>query len=151
MSHYTLAKWRPECRCIIMINAWILMMPILPALVFSSVSTSSAGFSVKSTIKIWTQMRHFRWLSFSLKSPIHSNHIFKPYLLDKTFIDWQKIGIKYVIDLSSDGVFSSFEQLCSKFSLSGRYFFRYLQVQDFVHKTLPQFLPYLQATHVMHS
>lgn len=49
------------------------------------------------------------------------------------------MGIKTFYDLYSDDVFSSFEQLCSKFSLHKRNFFRFLQVRDFLRKTLPQF------------
>lgn len=83
--------------------------------------------------------RHFGWLSLSLKSPIYANHFFKPSLLDKTFTSWQNTGIKSFKDLYSDGVFSSFEQLCFKFSLPKSNFFRYLQARDFLRKTLTKF------------
>ena len=116
----------------------------LSALVYGPVIASAADCTknkvVKSTIKIWTQMRrHFGWLSLSLKSPTHTNHFFKPSLLDKTFTGWQEKGIKSFRDLYSEGVFSSFEQLCLKFRLPRSNFFRYLQARDFLHKTLTQF------------
>lgn len=114
----------------------------LPALVYSSTPVPSSNISnmVRSTLRIWTQMcHHFGWTSFSVKAPIHSNHNFGPSLIDKSFLNWQKLGIRCFNDLYSDGLFSSFDLLCVKFNLPKSNFFRYLQVRDFLRKTLSSF------------
>lgn len=116
----------------------------LAALVYAPLSFPCENFIknslVRSTIKIWKQMRrHFGWQTMSPKSPINSNHVFNPSIIDKSFKSWNAKGIRVINDLYYEGVFCSFQQMCEQFHIPKNHFFRYLQIRDFVRKMFPQF------------
>lgn len=76
---------------------------------------------------------------FSLKSPIHANHMFPSSLQDSVFLQWQNRGLRTQQDLFIDGSFASFQQLHTKFLIPHTHFFRYLQLHDLIRKQLPHF------------
>lgn len=107
----------------------IILQPLIPPTEYTK------NIIVRNTVKIWIQCKqNFNWTSFSLRAPIHSNHLFKPSLLDKTFQDWDDLGIKTFADLFVNGIFISFTALRDKFNVPKRDFFRYLQIRDFTSK-----------------
>lgn len=73
------------------------------------------------------------------KSPIHSNHVFNPSIIDKSFTSWQANGIREINDLYYEGAFCSFQQMCEQFNIPKNNFFRYLQIRVFIRKMFPQF------------
>lgn len=78
----------------------------LAALVYAPLSCPSDEFTknvlVRSTFKIWKQMRHhFGWQTMFPKFPIHCNHVFKPTIMDK----------------SLTVTFCSFQQICKQFKI----------------------------------
>lgn len=91
---------------------------------------------VASSLKIWVQFHcYFGFQSLSTKSPLIGNHLFIPSLMNNAFSIWAQLGVRCIRDLFIDGVFTSFQQLVSKFSLPKNHFFRYLQVRSFISKT----------------
>lgn len=100
----------------------------------------SNNIIVKNSLKIWTQfLRHFGLHNTPLSSPIHSNPLFYPSVLDSAYALWRDLGLVSIGDLYSNGVFTSFEQLTSQFNIPKSHFFRYLQVRDFVRKRMANF------------
>ncbi len=75
----------------------------------------------------------------SPKSPIHSNNVFNPSVIDKYFTSWHAKGIREINDLYHEGAFCSFQKMCKQFDTPKNIFFRYLQIRDFVRKMFPQF------------
>ncbi len=87
----------------------------------------------KSGLKIWTQfVHHFSLHNTPLLSPIHSNPLLYPSILDNAYASWRDLGLVCIGDLYIDGVFASFDQLTSRFNIPKSHFFRYLQTRDFV-------------------
>lgn len=86
----------------------------------------SINIIVKNSLKIWT--RHFGLHNTPLLSPIHSNTLFHPTILDSAYTSWRDLGLVSIADLYIDGVFASFEQLTSQFNISKKHFFKYLQI-----------------------
>lgn len=116
----------------------------IPALLGSSLPLPSSkpidNPVVWHTIRAWVQFRrYFGFNDFSLLSPILFNHFFQPSLLDPTFREWHRRGIKRFKDLYLDNSFASFEQLSEKFSLPSTHFFRYLQLRHFLRNQIPNF------------
>ncbi|MBN3304573.1 PAQR2 protein, partial [Amia calva] len=110
----------------------------LLALLCVSLPTPISNYSqnpiVRHTLKIWTQFRtHFGLMSLSVLSPIDSNHLFPPSLVDQAFHVWHRNGITTIQDLYKDRILMSFEQLANKFNLPQSHFSQYLQVR---HKLL---------------
>lgn len=100
----------------------------------------SNNIIVKNSLKIWTQfLRHFGFHNISLLSPIHSNPLFYPSILDSAYASWRDLGLASFGDLYIDGVFASFGQLASQFNVPKSNFFRYLQTRDFVRKKFVNF------------
>lgn len=116
----------------------------LAALVYAPLSFPCSKFTgnllVRSTLRIWKQIRsYFGWQSMSPKSPICNNHVFSPSITDKSFSCWYSKGIREISDLYQEGSFCSFQQISKQFNISGKNFFRYLQIRDFVRKMFSQF------------
>lgn len=116
----------------------------LSALIYAPLASDTAPYArnilVRTTLKIWKQVRwHYGWHSFSMKSPIHANHMFPPSLQDSVFLLWQNRGLRTLQDLFVDGLFASFQQMSSKFLIPHTHFFQYLQLRDFTRKQLPHF------------
>lgn len=110
----------------------------LQALVTSSLPIKIVKYTsnpvVHFTLKIWTQLRqHFKLRQALLfQSPICNNHAFLPAKLDSAFKQWQDKGISRFSDLYIDGIFTSFNDLRSKFTLNSADLFRYFQIRHFV-------------------
>ncbi|KAA0701525.1 LINE-1 reverse transcriptase -like protein [Triplophysa tibetana] len=95
---------------------------------------------VKSTFKIWKQIRRYFGLqTFSFLAPLPANPVFHPSLIDGAFSLWSDCGIKAFRDLYISGTFASFQQLSDKFHLPRQHFFRYLQVRSFIRNLSPNF------------
>uniref|UniRef100_A0A8C4T7W4 Reverse transcriptase domain-containing protein n=1 Tax=Erpetoichthys calabaricus TaxID=27687 RepID=A0A8C4T7W4_ERPCA len=72
------------------------------------------------SLRIWNQIRkHFKMENLLSVAPL--------------------FGIKMLRDLYIDNIFTSFEQLRSKFNLPATHFFYYLQIRNFVKQKLPDF------------
>lgn len=105
-----------------------------------SISRYTNNIVVASSIKIWNQFRcYFGLQTLSIGAPLATNPVFPPSLLDKTFCQWARLGIKTLRDLYVYSIFASFQQSIDKFLLPKSHFFRYLQVRNFIHNSFPQF------------
>ena len=95
---------------------------------------------VSASLKIWNQLRkNFGLQGPSTLSPLLKNHAFKPSNIDPTFKIWHSKGIISIKDLYTDGIFSSYTELSSKFNLPASHLFRFFQIRDFVKKNFPHF------------
>lgn len=126
--------------------SWILMeshsvnKSSLPALLLANLSIPlkniTKNFVVHSSLRILKQVKKFIGVTLpSLHSPICENHIFTPALSDRTFQVWNNKGLSTFNDLYTDGHFSSFDNLLSKYHLTHSHFFRYLQIRHYVQQT----------------
>ena len=116
----------------------------LAAFVYAPLSSSYTAHTkdllVKTSLKIWTQIRrHFGWQSISFKSPVYANHYFKPSVMHKAFLIWYNAGIKQFQDLYYNGTFVSFQYLCDTFNIPRTNFFRFLQIRNFIRNISPIF------------
>lgn len=92
------------------------------------------------SLRIWVQCRkRFGLHSISIQSPVCSNHMFPPSLIDSVFKIWNSNGIHSLKDLYVNEIFASFTQLTQKFNILPTHFFRYLQIRNFMHSRYPQF------------
>lgn len=66
-------------------------------------------------------------------------HVFQPSNTDPAFKLWHNNGIISITELYSDGIFSSFAALTSKFQLPNSHLFLFFQIRDFVKKQFPHF------------
>lgn len=91
------------------------------------------------SLKVWSQLRkQLGLVGPSALTSVFRNCAFGPSL-DTGFKIWYNMGIKSVIDLYTDGVFSSFTQLSDKYHLPSHNFFRFFQARDYVKKVFPHF------------
>uniref|UniRef100_A0A3Q3A000 Reverse transcriptase domain-containing protein n=1 Tax=Kryptolebias marmoratus TaxID=37003 RepID=A0A3Q3A000_KRYMA len=130
-------KWLPieEASCS---SASLLSLLCLPPA--TSPTTYTNNIIVKNCLRIWAQiMQHFRIQRIPLLSPLNSNPLFPPSLIDKTFSVWKSHGLFSVKDLYLGDTFASFAQLSSNFNLPAVHFFRFLQVRDFIRHRFPGF------------
>uniref|UniRef100_A0A0S7EYH1 LIN1 n=2 Tax=Poeciliopsis prolifica TaxID=188132 RepID=A0A0S7EYH1_9TELE len=116
----------------------------LSGLIFSSLPVKPSLYTknqvVLNTLKVWFQFRRrFKFTAASPLCPLTSNHLFPPSLSDPTFSVWWDRGLKQIKNLYASGVFDSFEDLSSKYSLPGTHLFRYLQIRNFASKCFPNF------------
>ena len=73
---------------------------------------------IHSIIQIWKQIKlTLKLRKLSLLSPITNNPSFKPSIIDKTFIHWERLGIKTIGDMYDMGKLLSFQQLQLKYNL----------------------------------
>ena len=117
----------------------------LAAFVYAPLSSSYTAHTkdllVKTSLKIWTQIRrHFGWQSISFKSPVYANHYFKPSVMDKAVLIWYNAGIKQFQDLYYNGTFVSFQYRCDSFNIPRTHFFRFLQIRNFI-RNISQIFP----------
>ena len=97
------------------------------------VSSFSLNPLVIHSLKIWYQFRrHFALNELSLVAPPQGHCMFAPSITDGAFSMLSKYGIMSMYDLFCDNVFSSFEQLVEKFNIPRAYFYRYLQLRNFI-------------------
>uniref|UniRef100_A0A1A8LYQ6 Reverse transcriptase domain-containing protein n=2 Tax=Nothobranchius pienaari TaxID=704102 RepID=A0A1A8LYQ6_9TELE len=93
---------------------------------------------ISNSLKIWTQFRlHFGNRNALLAAPIYGNHLFSPALGGTAFREWHRAGVECVKHLFKNGIFMSAAQLEKDYGISSKTnYFRYLQVRDFVKKSL---------------
>lgn len=90
---------------------------------------------IYGTIRIWKQIKlSLKLRNLSLLMPIANNPLFKPSLIDKTYNQWESLGIRRIRDMYEMGNLLSFQQLQLKFKLKNNQYFKYLQICDFVKK-----------------
>ncbi|XP_055488550.1 palmitoyltransferase ZDHHC21 isoform X1 [Leucoraja erinacea] len=116
----------------------------LGAIIFSPIKLNNMLYKknpiIQNTIRIWKQIKlTLKLRNLSVLTPIVNNPVFKPSGMDKTYKQWEKVGIKKVGDLYELGNLLSFQQLKSKFKLNNNQYFKYLQVCDFMNKYIPRF------------
>jgi len=127
----------------------------LAALVYAPLSFPGDKFTknllVRSTLKIWKQVRcHFGWQTMSPKSPVHSNHVFNPWIIDKSFASWYAKGIRAINDLYYEGVFCSFQQMCEQYNISKNHFFSIISKSMTLYiKCSSSFLLHLPVLHLI--
>lgn len=71
--------------------------------------------------------------------PIVNNPSFKPSLTDKTYNQWERMGIKRFGDMYEMGNLLSFQQLQLKFKLKSNQYFKYFQICDFMKKYIQRY------------
>ncbi|XP_055514746.1 uncharacterized protein LOC129711249 [Leucoraja erinacea] len=90
---------------------------------------------IHSTIRTWKQIKqNLKLRNLSLLIPIVNNPLFKPSIIDKSFIQWERMGIKMLGDLYELGKLLSFQQLQLKYNLKNNQYFKYLQIRDYLKK-----------------
>lgn len=121
----------------------------LAAILSSSLPLNPSNFTnspvVISCLKIWLQFRrHFKFTLPSTYTPITKNQPFPPSLIDSTFRIWHQRGIKHFRNLYKNGIFSTFSDLRSDFTLPTSHLFHYFQLRHCASTLFPSF-PYLPA------
>ncbi len=96
---------------------------------------------IHSRIRIWKEnSKHFNLRTLSFHVPISANPSFAPSTLDGVFNTWRESGLRNIGDLYINGSFASFHQLQQKCgSQKNDFFFRFLQVRNYVKTHLYQF------------
>lgn len=90
---------------------------------------------IHSTIRTWKHIKqNLKLRNLSLLIPIVNNPSFKPSIIDKSFIQWERMGIKTLGDLYELGKLLSFQQLQLKYNLKYNQYFKYLQICDYLKK-----------------
>uniref|UniRef100_A0A671WYB0 Reverse transcriptase domain-containing protein n=1 Tax=Sparus aurata TaxID=8175 RepID=A0A671WYB0_SPAAU len=107
----------------------------LSALLTGPVAANPSGLTcnpvVNATLRIWFQFRkQFKFTAPTVLAPLLKNLVFKPTFTDTTFSLWQDKGLKCFKDFYQEGVFCSFAELVTKFSLPPSHLFRYFQVRN---------------------
>lgn len=116
----------------------------LQALVCSTLPLPISNFTsnpiVLNTLKIWIQIwRRHGWCALPQSTPLCNNHLFVPAKIDPRFTALGKKGLRTLGDLYIDGIFASFNQLCSTYNLCNTDFFRFFQLRDFARSHSSQF------------
>lgn len=65
-------------------------------------------------------------------SPLCNKHLFPAGKIDRTYAQWQRIGLARCSDFYINNTFASFNDPSKKFQLSQSNLFRYFQVRHFV-------------------
>jgi len=95
---------------------------------------------VHSSLGILKQIKKFLGITQpSLYSPICENHNFIPALSDRIFQMWNNKGLSTFNELYTDGHFSSFDHLLSRFHLSHYHFFCFLQILHYVRQAFSDY------------
>lgn len=107
----------------------------LSALLTGPVIINPSGLTcnpvVTARLKIWFQFRkQFKFAVATFLTPLLKNPVFKPTFTDSTFSLWQDKGLKCFKDFYKEGVFCSFVDLVTEFSLPPSHIFRYFQVRN---------------------
>lgn len=101
-------------------------------------STFNNSIIIRNILRIWKQIKeHFKIKSLSFLTPIAKNPSFTPSKLDRTFVQWQEMGIYSIGDLFIDGALASFSQLQQKFKFPQSHFFRFLQIRNYIRAHIP--------------
>ena len=127
--------------------AWILIelaycgKTSLPALLGSTLPLELYTYKSKPlvyhSLRIWVQCRkRFGLHMMSIRSPIYSNHMLPPSVMDSAFKIWNNGRIRSFEDLYINKVFS---QLTETFCIPSSHLFRYFQIRNFTRSKYPQF------------
>ena len=103
--------------------------------------------TVKNSLRIWNQFRHFNFKPASSFSPITFNHLFLPSQIDSAFKSWHRNGLIFFSDLFIYNNFVSFDYVCNDNNIPRTHLFRYLQTRSFAKKhflALPQLTWYIK-------
>lgn len=89
---------------------------------------------VKNTISVWYAAHNFvdETITLSRFTPIWGNRQFRPGRLDGGFKLWAEKGIGTISDLYFEGTLLRFDQLCQKYGIPQKHFFKYLQLRSFI-------------------
>uniref|UniRef100_A0A8C7WYP2 Reverse transcriptase domain-containing protein n=1 Tax=Oryzias sinensis TaxID=183150 RepID=A0A8C7WYP2_9TELE len=95
---------------------------------------------LKNSIKIWNLSHKYVGDTQVLSqfSPIWGNNNFLPGRADGGFKIWFTKGIKKISDLYTSNNLMSFGQLCEKYNVSRKHFFKFLQLKHFIYSTQKQ-------------
>lgn len=107
----------------------------LSALLTGPITANPSGLTcnpvVTTTLKIWFQFRkQFKFTAPTVITPLLKNPVFKPTFTDPTLSLWPNRGLTCFKDFYKEGVFCSFSDLVTKFSLPPSHLFRYFQVRN---------------------
>lgn len=96
---------------------------------------------LRSTISLWySAHKHVGDTpALSQFTPIWGNNCFKPGRADGAFRMWFNKGVENISDLYVEGNLMSYNQLCEKYDIPRKNFFKYLQLKHFLlsmHKQL---------------
>ncbi|XP_055494220.1 uncharacterized protein LOC129698878 isoform X1 [Leucoraja erinacea] len=95
---------------------------------------------IHNIIRIWKQIKvSLKLNNLSVLTPLLNNPAFKPSLIDNTYQQWDRLGIRKVGDMYEVGKLLSFQQLKLKFKLKDNQYFKYIQVCDFMKKYTHRF------------
>lgn len=97
---------------------------------------------LKNTILVWHAAHKHLGASpiLSQFTPIWGNEQFTPGAKDGGFKLWHAKGIQRVLDLYTDGVLLTFNQICEKYQIPSKHFFKYLQLKNFISSRYKQIL-----------
>lgn len=76
--------------------------------------------------------KYFGHGKYSLLAPIANNPDFRHTCIDAGFNEWREAGITRILDVYTDDVLKSFQQLQYEFNISQVHFFRYLQMRSYL-------------------
>uniref|UniRef100_A0A3Q3GBT7 Reverse transcriptase domain-containing protein n=1 Tax=Kryptolebias marmoratus TaxID=37003 RepID=A0A3Q3GBT7_KRYMA len=95
---------------------------------------------LKNTIIIWhAAHKHMGGCpELSQFTPIWGNERFTPGKNDGGFKLWKTKGIQKIKDLYADGMLLTFNQLCNKYLIPPKHFFKYLQLKNYMSSKLKQ-------------
>jgi len=98
---------------------------------------------VKNTISVWYATHNYvdETITVSQFTPIWGNGQFKPGKLDGGFKLWAEKGIGMVSDLYFEGIVLTFKQLCQRYQVPRKHFFKYLQVRSFIASKCKTIMP----------
>lgn len=103
---------------------------------FSKLVKKSKNPIVENMIRVWSKVRKFvkEPDNLSLYSPIWGNQGFIPGRADTVFKQWALKGLKMIKDLykPNKDILMSFEELTDQYNISKKYFFKFLQLRNFI-------------------
>ena len=102
-----------------------------------TLAKSKNCFSIQS-IKTWYEVRKILNCTtvLSPKTPLKKNGLLPMFVGNRIMENWYVKGIKLLEHCYKDGQLMSFEQLKRKYDLSNRDFFCFLQLRDYLRRTL---------------
>lgn len=97
---------------------------------------------LRNTISVWYSVhKHIGDTpTLSQFTPIWGNNCFTPGRADGGFRMWFNRGIEKILDLFVEGNLMSYNQLCEKYDIPRKHFFKYLQLKHFILSTHKQLL-----------
>lgn len=97
---------------------------------------------LKNTISVWhAAHKHIGDMPvLSQFTPIWGNEQFTPGKKDGGFRLWNIKGVQKMMDLYADGVLLSFDQLCQRYQIPKKHFFKYLQIKSYMSSKYKQIM-----------